>query len=364
MQPHAEPWSCETSEGSTGLLQAFNQALDKKHPRMLTNELFRQLVTRELCDHMDKPQFSSNQNTAAYPAFNLYNGSSPRISSSGEVSPHSRNISSPQSTLISTPSTVSWTSHRYTANIFHDAHHTPGAWSVSAMAQPLLSPFPVPAADTGNVESVLRSAVRSNDTTWEVIPSSQARLEELPASHGSFKQPNTPADESIASFVSGTPVSMSQSPISRWTKNVSHSALHKTSNKVKHLRKGKPKRALTAYNLFFKEQRERIVSETRRQHVHAHVVGNGRDKREGGAKIQSCTIGFKEMGKIIGLQWKELDSEMRLVYEKRAKADTKRYNEELAEYTTNARNEREAKLASLQASVSEETKERYFSRRN
>jgi len=47
----------------------------------------------------------------------------------------------------------------------------------------------------------------------------------------------------------------------------------------------------------------------------------------------------------------ELDSKMQLVYEKQAKADRKRYNEELAEYTANARNDCKAKLVSLQASV-------------
>jgi len=55
---------------------------------------------------------------------------------------------------------------------------------------------------------------------------------------------------------------------------------------------------------------------------------------------------------------------MQLVYEKRAKADKKWYNKELVQYVANARNQCEAKLASLQASVLEETKEHYISRRN
>jgi len=370
MQPHAETWSCETSEAYAGLLRAFNQALDKKHPRLPVGELSRQLAIRELINHLTIPPSSNTQNTFEYPAFNQYFGSSPRISFSDEVSPHSRNISPNHSIPTSTVTTVLWTSHRHTANIFHDAqdaHHTPGAWSVSATAQPLLSHCPVASVDTGNVESFPRSADRLNDTMSDVIPSSQVRLDDLRASYDKDdQQQKTLADGSMGFFVQ-TPASMTHSSLLTWKKNVSQSALHKTSNKVKQLRKGRPKRALTAYNLFFKEERERILTETRRQHVHAHVAGNrhdNRSKRDGGAKIQSCSIGFKEMGKIIGLRWKELDSEMRLIYEKRAKADKQRYSEELTEYMKNARNEREAKLASLQASVSEETKERYFSKRN
>jgi len=42
MQPQPEPWHCDTSQAYAGLLQAFDQALDKKHPTMLVSELSRQ----------------------------------------------------------------------------------------------------------------------------------------------------------------------------------------------------------------------------------------------------------------------------------------------------------------------------------
>jgi len=348
MQPQPEPWNGETSQAYAGLLQAFDQASENKHPRMLGSELSRQLAIRELINHMAIPPSSNTQKTVEYPSFNQCN------------QPNSRDIGSPPHSMpISTASTVLWANHPYTGA---------GLWLVPAMAQPLPSHFPVRTNDTCDAASVPRRAESSNDTISNVIPSIQAQLDHLPASYDIDKQQNTLADGSIGSFLR-TPASMTQPPISTWQENVSLTKSHKTNNnKVQQSRKCRPKRALTAYNIFFKEERERILSDIRRQDVYAsvgnrHDTGSKRNK-DGGTKVQSCSIGFKEMGKIIGLQWKELDSAMRLVYEKRAKVDKKRYNEELAQYVTNARNEREAKLASLQASVSEETKERYFSSRN
>ncbi len=121
--------------------------------------------------------------------------------------------------------------------------------------------------------------------------------------------------------------------------------------------KGKPKRALTAYNLFFKEQRELILAERRQSN-------NALDKSMLSrlAKRRQNGVGFEEMGKMIGQRWKELGSEMRLLYEAKAKEEKRRYSDELAAYMEKERNEREIKLACLQATVTEEAKCLYFSR--
>jgi len=121
--------------------------------------------------------------------------------------------------------------------------------------------------------------------------------------------------------------------------------------------KGKPKRALTAYNLFFKEQRELILAERRQSN-------NALDKSMLSrlAKRRQNGVGFEEMGKMIGQRWKELGNEMRLLYEAKAKEEKRRYSDELAAYMEKERNEREIKLACLQATVTEEAKCLYFSR--
>jgi len=72
MQPQPEPWHCDTSQVYAGLLQAFDQALDKKHPTMLVSELSRQQAIWELINHMAILPPSNTQNTVEYPSFNQY----------------------------------------------------------------------------------------------------------------------------------------------------------------------------------------------------------------------------------------------------------------------------------------------------
>jgi len=135
-----------------------------------------------------------------------------------------------------------------------------------------------------------------------------------------------------------------------------------SAGKEQKFKKGKPKRALTAYNLFFKEQRQLILDDCRSPQVPFHSNGSKLGKRMRNSRENSSTrIGFADMGKIIGQRWQELDRDLRRRYEARAEAEKRRYQEELAQYLVNERNEREVKFASLQASVSEDTKHRYFS---
>jgi len=128
------------------------------------------------------------------------------------------------------------------------------------------------------------------------------------------------------------------------------------------LQKGRPKRALTAYNLFFKDFREQILADRQKDsRVSADNRGFKLDKRKRGCDSKMHHgVGFEEMGKIIGQKWKELDDQVRRMYELRAEAEKRRYSDELAEYRMNEKKKMEAKFASFQASLSEETKQRYF----
>jgi len=51
------------------------------------------------------------------------------------------------------------------------------------------------------------------------------------------------------------------------------------------------------------------------------------------------------------------------MYKERAKAEKQQYWDKLAEYRMNEREKVEAKFAALQASLSEETKQQYFTGR-
>ena len=72
--------------------------------------------------------------------------------------------------------------------------------------------------------------------------------------------------------------------------------------------KDAPRRPLSAYNLFFSDERERILKE--------------REGTEGGGKIQ-----VQEMAKIIGARWRQLSDNRREYYQQLADEDMKRHRE-------------------------------------
>lgn len=73
--------------------------------------------------------------------------------------------------------------------------------------------------------------------------------------------------------------------------------------------KDAPRRPLSAYNYFFKDERVRIITED--------LPG---------------TIGFHNMTKTIGTRWKALSEEERASYKERASVDKVRYRNEMDEY--------------------------------
>lgn len=68
-----------------------------------------------------------------------------------------------------------------------------------------------------------------------------------------------------------------------------------------------PKKGLSSYMFFFKENRERIKSE-------------------------NPDAEFGEIGKLIGAEWKALEQTEKAVYEKKSQQDKKRYENDMTEY--------------------------------
>ena len=126
--------------------------------------------------------------------------------------------------------------------------------------------------------------------------------------------------------------------------------------------KGRPKRPLSAYNIFFKDEREKILRGLRAQSVtHPEekestetVSSSEVGAPEGGANMSGSKqpqredtspetiaarrlephrkIGFAEMGKTIGKRWKSISPQRLMEYKKRADKDRKRYEDEVHLY--------------------------------
>jgi hypothetical protein len=151
-------------------------------------------------------------------------------------------------------------------------------------------------------------------------------------------------------------------PISAVTPSLSNPSEQEGS--YPQMRKGprvRPKRALTAYNIFFKDQRAKILAERLEAEDALHTsYGTKRERRN----RPHGKMGFEEMAKLIGKKWKEIIPEELSYYKSMAAADKKRFTDELALFTKEECDEREVTRVALEASVPEETKKLYFAREN
>jgi hypothetical protein len=120
-----------------------------------------------------------------------------------------------------------------------------------------------------------------------------------------------------------------------------HNIIHSPQKKPK----DKPKRPLSAYNFFFKEEREKILKILQSDDPEEEQKDSEPDdylspeaaerlKKEGGK------VSFEEMGKLIGQRWKNIDPDRLTKYSELASEDTERYKTEMQSYNT----QQEAKM--------------------
>lgn len=115
--------------------------------------------------------------------------------------------------------------------------------------------------------------------------------------------------------------------------------------------KDKPKRPLSAYNYFFKTERQRILKylelktdPSDDQDPDEPVEKVVDDEQKAKLMSDSGKVSFEEMGKLIGRRWKAITPENLEKYTNLAADDAERYKKELAEY-----NERKEKGAMQEA---------------
>jgi HMG (high mobility group) box len=112
-------------------------------------------------------------------------------------------------------------------------------------------------------------------------------------------------------------------------------------------KKDKPKRPLSAYNIFFKEERERILeklpdSVPKEEIAQDDAIGDKKKKRRGAIcndhvsgnikKKPHGKIDFQSLAKIVGKRWQSLDEDELQLYKAKANADMKRYRDEMKIY--------------------------------
>jgi len=112
----------------------------------------------------------------------------------------------------------------------------------------------------------------------------------------------------------------------------------------------KPKRPLSAYNLFFKDERAAMLKEM-------ETVKDGKDDGDDDKKPR---ISFEQMAKRISSKWNTLDSATRQIYQEKAQQEKEKYLQAKEVFLKQHAESLEADRARLEATVPDEIKQQYL----
>ena len=120
--------------------------------------------------------------------------------------------------------------------------------------------------------------------------------------------------------------------------------------------KGMPRRPLSAYNIFFQAQREKMLSEgipedatlafkndESKEEDAAHLPGSKKKKKKRIRKNRRKTlgIGFGNLARAIASQWKNLDEASKAPFEEKAKIEKDRYEKEMVVWRAKQKQQRQ-----------------------
>uniref|UniRef100_A0A7S1UM97 HMG box domain-containing protein n=1 Tax=Grammatophora oceanica TaxID=210454 RepID=A0A7S1UM97_9STRA len=112
--------------------------------------------------------------------------------------------------------------------------------------------------------------------------------------------------------------------------------------------KDKPKRPLSAYNLFFQHEREKILSSIS---DNPNIIDDGltEEIRRRRHRKTHGKIGFADLARSIAEKWKNIDKESRAFFEGKAEAEKARYKKELDAWMKTQKNKKQAKKSKAAA---------------
>ncbi len=107
---------------------------------------------------------------------------------------------------------------------------------------------------------------------------------------------------------------------------VSSTAMKPTRKRKWKRPKDMPKRPLSAYNIFFHYERERLMHENDSEDTSTE---NQKSSAEGKS---SRNLGFVKLSRTVAARWHALDADARVYYEKEAEKEQARYEQEIGEW--------------------------------
>lgn len=113
---------------------------------------------------------------------------------------------------------------------------------------------------------------------------------------------------------------------------------------------------MSAYNFFFKEEREKILKVVLAEDAEKEKVENDPESEDflsdemlGKLRKEGGKVSFEEMGKLIGQRWKNIDPDRLTRFSELAAEDTERYKKEMVDY--NGRQEAKMRSEALKPPV-------------
>ncbi|KAG7350359.1 thioredoxin domain containing protein [Nitzschia inconspicua] len=163
----------------------------------------------------------------------------------------------------------------------------------------------------------------------EVFPVSCPDVLESPMDHADGKKRGQQGYRSSISSGPGRRKSLPQVQSSQQAASSSRAAKKRPWRKPKDM----PKRPLSAYNLFFAEERKELLKNFERESSETFLSPDVfSDSQRSPSETKGEKLGFAGLARTVAAKWKSLDADTRTKYQNQAKIEKARYKEQMKAY--------------------------------